>query len=148
MGGKRDGFGLNVEEMQCEYRLGIPECELQFCFFAALTVRNRIRCLCKNVLVCLPEIIVSRRLVLVNVSLYEHTSLCENSFTPKPTHVRVCVCVFECVSSVRPYVSANSHFPVSMQRGQYQLKLNPSIYPSHSSFPPFPSHHPSNRVKN
>lgn len=50
-------------------------------------------------LVCLPEIIVSRRLVLVNVSLYEHTSLCENSFTPKPTHVRVCVCVWVCVFS-------------------------------------------------
>lgn len=114
--GKKDGFGLNVEEMWCEkYRLGIPECELQFCFFAALTVRNRIRCLCKNVLVCLSEIIVSRRLVLVNVSLYEHSSLRDKSFPPKPPHVRVCM--FECVSSVRLYVSANSHFPVSMQRG-------------------------------
>lgn len=29
----------------------------------------------------------------------------------------VCVCVSECVTSVHPYVSAKSHFPVSMQRG-------------------------------
>lgn len=41
------------------FRLGIPECELQFYFFVALTVRNGIRCSGESVLMCLSGIMVS-----------------------------------------------------------------------------------------
>lgn len=55
-------FKCRVDEVgevwEVTYQLGMPECELQFCFFEALTVRSRI--LCKNVLMCHSEIFQTR----------------------------------------------------------------------------------------
>lgn len=46
--------GLNVEEVawKVKYQLRKPECELQFCFFEALTVRNGIGCMCVQMCGC------------------------------------------------------------------------------------------------